>query len=300
MAGEGGARLPEPPPIRAVRRATGQTREAPVPEDEPQGQIEHHAEGRLTLTGGSIATLTLNAPASRNAMTRAMWAALPEICARIAGDDSIRALLVTGAGGAFCAGADISEFETVYRSPEAARDYNGLVRAGQQALTDLPRPVIAVIEGPCVGGGCGLALSCDLRFAGEGAVFAITPARLGIAYSPADTAALVDKVGVARAKDILFSARKLDTDEAARIGLIDRTCPKGQAMEAARAYAAGLAEVSPASLRATKAILNGLAAREADALDPGSRLQAIFEEVFSGPDFIEGRRAFLERRRPSF
>jgi len=260
-----------------------------------EAQTRPHADGRLILTLGPVATLTLNAPATRNAMTRAMWAALPEICARIAGDSTVRALLVTGAGGAFCAGADISEFESVYRDAGAAQDYNTLVRAGQQALTDLPRPVIAAIEGACVGGGCGLALSCDLRFAAEGAVFAITPARLGIAYSPADTAALVSRVGVARAKDILFSARKLDAAEAVRIGLIDRVCPTGQAMAAAQTYAEALAEVSPASLRATKAIINGLATA---APDPS--LQAIFEEVFAGPDFIEGRRAFLERRRPSF
>lgn len=256
---------------------------------------ESFADGRLTLVRERIAVVTLDAPSTRNAMTRAMWAALPDIAARIAADHDVRAVLVTGAGGAFCAGADISEFETVYGTEATARDYNALVRAGQQALRDLPRPVIAAIEGPCVGGGCGLALSCDLRFAGEGAVFAITPARLGIAYGPADTMALVEKVGPARAKDILFSARKLAADEALSIGLVERVVPAGSAVAAAQAYAESLAALSPASLAVTKRIVNGLIPVPADP-----SLMRDFEALFTGPDFAEGTRAFLERRPPRF
>jgi enoyl-CoA hydratase/carnithine racemase len=256
---------------------------------------ETFADGGLTLTPGVIATVTLAAPATRNAMTRAMWAALPEIVARIEADASIRAVIVTGAGGSFCAGADISEFETVYGTEAAARVYNGLVRAGQQALRDLDRPVIAAIEGACVGGGCGIALSCDLRFAAEGAIFAITPARLGIAYSPADTMALVEKVGPARAKDILFSARKLDTAEALSIGLIERVVPGGTALATARSYAEELAALSPASLAVTKRIVNGLIPLAADPA-----LTQAFEALFTGADFAEGTRAFLDRRRPRF
>jgi enoyl-CoA hydratase/carnithine racemase len=254
---------------------------------------EDFAEGRLTLEPGPIATITLNAPATKNALTRAMWAAWPVIAARIAADDTIRAVIVTGAGGAFSAGADISEFDAVYATSASAADYNATVRAGQQALCDLPRPVIAAIDGACVGGGCGIALSCDLRFAAPDAVFAITPARLGIAYSPADTASLIDKVGPARAKDILFSARKLDAAEALRIGLIEDI--HADPLAAARTYAEGLTALSPASLQATKAIINGISPRTTD-----HALQAKFEAVFSGTDFAEGRRAFMERRKPRF
>lgn len=256
---------------------------------------ETYADGRLTLTPGPVTVLTLDAPATKNAITRAMWQSLPQIAARIADDADIRAVIVTGAGGAFSAGADISEFETVYADEGSARAYNAAVRAGQQALRDLPRPVIAAIGGPCVGGGCGIALSCDLRLAAPGAIFAITPARLGIAYSPADTMTLIEKVGPARAKDILFSARRLAADEALAIGLIDRITGEEGPLAAARTYAEGLAEVSPASLAATKAIVNGLAPMPDDP-----RLHAIFEAVFAGPDFAEGRRAFLERRKPRF
>ncbi len=255
---------------------------------------ETYADGRLVLIPGRIARLTLNAPASKNAITRAMWATLPDIAARIAASDT-RVLVITGAGGAFSAGADISEFEDIYATPDSAAATNATVRAGQQAIRDIPCPVIAMIEGACVGGGCGLALSCDLRFAAESAFFAITPARLGIAYSAADTWTLMEKVGPARTKDILFSARRLPAAEALSIGLIDRVLPPDTLAAATEGYAADLAALSPASQRVTKATVNALSAPPDTAA-----LMAEFEALFTGPDFAEGRRAFLEKRRPAF
>ncbi len=256
---------------------------------------ESYADGRLILTPGRIARLTLNAPASKNAIARAMWAALPEIAGRLAADPETRVLIVTGAGGAFSAGADISEFEQTYATPDSAAATNATVRAGQQAIRDIPCPVIAMIEGACVGGGCGLALSCDLRFASDTAFFAITPARLGIAYSAADTWALMEKVGPARAKDILFSARRIPAAEALSIGLVDRvTTPAALATET-ESYAQALAELSPASLRMAKTTVNTLSAPPATG-----QLDAAFEALFTGPDFAEGRRAFLEKRKPAF
>jgi enoyl-CoA hydratase/carnithine racemase len=265
----------------------------------PDTLTETWADGRLTLKAGPIATLTLDSPATRNALSQSMWTALPLIADRIAQDDSIRAVIVTGAGGVFSAGADISEFEQVYATKASAAAYNATVRAGQAAIRHIPQPVIAMIHGPCVGGGCGLSLSCDLRFAGAGAVFAITPAKLGIAYSPADTAQLVEKVGVARAKDILFSARRLTADEALSIGLIDRLCPDEALQDTVTAYATDLADLSPASLRATKSIVNSLSPLPGET--NGTRaLDQTFAALFTGPDFAEGRSAFLERRKPAF
>jgi enoyl-CoA hydratase/carnithine racemase len=256
---------------------------------------ESYADGRLILTPGRIARLTLNVPSSKNAISRAMWTALPEIAGRLAADPATRVLIVTGAGGAFSAGADISEFEQTYATPDSAAATNAIVRAGQQAIRDLPLPVIAMIEGACVGGGCGLALSCDLRFASDTSFFAITPARLGIAYSAADSWSLMEKVGPARAKDILFSARRLPASEALAIGLIDRTCAPEELMAETEAYAALLADLSPASHRVTKATLNALSAPP-DTAD----LSASFEALFTGPDFAEGRAAFLAKRKPAF
>lgn len=256
---------------------------------------ETYAEGRIVLTPGPIARLTIAAPSSRNAMAAPMWAALPEVAARIAADPAIRVVIVTGAGGTFCAGADISEFEEVYATPERAARYNATVRAAISAIRAVPTPVLARIEGSCFGGGVALALACDLRFADAGAVLAITPARLGIAYSPADTALVVQAVGAARARDLLYSARRVGAAEAAAIGLIDRCCAAGTLDAEVDAYAVELARLSPASIAQAKATINALTAAQAEpAIMDG------FAALFVGPDFAEGRAAFRERRPPRF
>jgi len=251
---------------------------------------ETFAEGGLILTPGRIATLTLDRPQRRNAMTRAMWAAVPDICDRISDDPTIRVLILTGAGDkAFCAGADILEFATVYATPEAAAEYNTLVRLAQQRLRDLRCPVIAAIRGACYGGGCGLALACDFRVAEGAAQFAITPARLGLAYSPADTWQLIEKVGVSRAKDLLLTGRAIEVDEALEIGLIDRVDQTAQTL------AGHLAGLAPNALRAIKAVCNGLSLPVAPA-----PLHQAFEETFASAEFREGYTAFLEKRAPDF
>ena len=167
--------------------------------------LEHltYAKGALQLVPGRIARIVINAPARKNAISRSMWAAIPLICDQIAQDDANRVVVLTASAdgsGVFSAGADISGFDEVYASPESTQAYNDAMRLAPARLYSLPRPVIALIAWACVGGGCGPALAADLRFATPGARFAITPARLGLAYSPADTAQLVEKVGSAKAK----------------------------------------------------------------------------------------------------
>lgn len=255
---------------------------------------ETYANGGLVLTTGRIATLTLNRPERRNAMTNAMWQALPQICDRIEADTSIHVLILRGAGEkAFCAGADISEFERVYATTEATAHYNAAVRLAQARLRDLPCPTLAAISGVCFGGGCGLALACDLRFADASARFAITPARLGLAYSPADTWQVIEKVGLPRAKDMLLSGRTLTPQEALSYGLIDWL--EADAEDAAQDYAATLASLAPGALRAIKAIANGLGQPQ-----PAPDLQATFNATFSSAEFREGTQAFLEKRTPDF
>jgi len=257
------------------------------------------AEGQLRLLhAGPVATLELNQPEKHNAVSSAMWRALPEAVAAIEADAAIRVVLVRGAGGrAFSAGADISEFADVYSDAGRTEAYNAAVRAGQAALRHLQRPVIAVIDGVCVGGGCGIALACDLRFASSSARFAITPARLGLAYSYADTAQLVEKVGPARAKDILFSGRMLPAEEALAIGLIDRVIAAEELEGTVRNYAADLALLSQTSIRAAKAIVNMLVD---DGAETPAEAARIADASFAGPDFEEGFRAFLEKRKPRF
>lgn len=222
-----------------------------------------------------------------------MWQALPEVCDRLAG---ARVVVVTGAGGAFSAGADIAEFDTVYADEQSIRAANGVVRAAQQALADLPCPVIAQIDGVCVGGGCGLALHADLRFASDRSKFAITPARLGLAYSFEDTARLVRTVGMSSAKDILFSARLLASDEALRVGLVDFVVPAKALEGAVEEYIATLAALSAESQAIAKATINAVAA----GCDPDDACRARFEASFSSRDFREGVAAFRGKRKPDF
>jgi enoyl-CoA hydratase/carnithine racemase len=256
---------------------------------------ETFADGRLQLAPGRISRLSLASPATRNAMSRAMWEALPSICDRVAADPSIRVLVVSGEGGTFCAGADISEFEDTYRTPESTKAVNAAVRAAQARLRALPKPTIAAIEGSCMGGGCGIALACDLRVAAEGARFAITPAKLGIAYSPADTRQLISAVGEAVAREMLLTARVLEAEEALRVGLVGRLVAPDQLEGEVAGLAEQMAALSPASQAATKAILNALSDPP-----PRSDLEGRFEALFQGDDFREGTCAFLEKRRPRF
>jgi enoyl-CoA hydratase/carnithine racemase len=259
------------------------------------------ADGRLRLRPGRVAEIVLAAPERRNAIGRAMWAALPALCAAVAADAGIRAVVLRAEPGpdgpVFSAGADISEFAEVCATPESAAAYNALVRAGQQAVADLPRPVIAAVAGPCVGGGCGLALSADLRFAAQGARFGITPARLGLAYSVEDTARLVAAVGPSRAKDLLFSGRLLDAGEALHIGLVDRVVAPEALAVAVGDYAEALAELAPGSIRAAKATVDAVAAGDAAAV---AAARALIAAAFGSAEFAEGRQAFAERRRPKF
>lgn len=259
---------------------------------------DQFAGGKLRLTRGRIAVLELNQPDKRNAISQDMWQAFPEICAAVESDAAIKVLVLRGAGGvAFSAGADISEFAAIYGEADSARRANDAIRTAQARLRTLDRPTIAMIDGVCIGGGLGIALACDFRFAAAGAKFAITPARLGLAYSFHDTAQLVEKVGAVRAKDILFSARLLPAEEALAFGLIDRLFAADRLEAEVTHYAETLAGLSQTSIRCAKAVVNGISdALLAHADDHAARIEASFD----GADFREGYRAFLEKRPPVF
>jgi enoyl-CoA hydratase/carnithine racemase len=255
------------------------------------------AEGGLRLTiDGDRAVLLINRPAKRNAITLAMWLALPNIAAAFAASPA-KVLVVRGAEGHFAAGADISEFEAVYATRESAAAYGAAVAAGVSALADLAKPTVALIEGACVGGGLAIALACDLRLAASNARLAITPAKLGLAYSLEDTKRLVDAVGPSAAKDILFTGRLLAADEALSLRLLDAIHPPEAIETQAFAKATQIAAASQHSVRVIKAtvamILDGVAA-DTDVT------RSWFAEATEGPDFIEGRDAFLAKRPPVF
>ncbi|NKB26123.1 MAG: enoyl-CoA hydratase [Rhodobacteraceae bacterium] len=256
------------------------------------------ADGGLRLDLGRIAQLTLCRPQARNALTRAMWDGLAEAAARINANDPTRVLVISGEGDkAFSAGADIAEFPETYATKATTDAYNGAVRQAQAAIAAVAMPTIAEVRGACFGGGCGLALHCDLRFAAETARFAITPARLGLAYSFEDTARLVTHVGAARAKDILMSGRVVCASEALGIGLVDRVLPDADLAAAVADYANSLAALSKDSIRIAKMTINAIAKGDAA---PSPEFRQAFEATFAGPDFAEGSRAFMEKRAPKF
>ncbi|MFF0384502.1 enoyl-CoA hydratase/isomerase family protein [Streptomyces sp. NPDC004286] len=231
-----------------------------------------------------VATVVIRHPAKRNAMTAAMWRALPPLLADLAADPEVRALVLTGEGGTFCAGADIS---TLLGSPAEAQ---GLAVAAEEALAAFPKPTLAAVKGHCVGGGAQLAAACDLRLAEEGALFGVTPARLGIVYPASSTRRLVSLVGPATAKYLLFSAELIDTGRALRTGLVDEVLPVGELDKRVAALTATLAARSQLTQAAAKEYADGHTGR-----DPHWTAQAL-----ASTDTEEGVTAFLERRQPRF
>ena len=243
-----------------------------------------------------FARIVLNRPERCNAITRAMWRALPAIRAAIEAREDLLVALVEGEGAHFSAGADIVELGDIYRDAAATRDFGDAMQDGLKALMNLDRPTIAVIRGVAIGAGLGLALACDLRFCADDAHLAITPARLGLIYGHAETRRLVELVGPSRAKDLLFTARRIETDEALAIGLIDRRI-EAALQETALGYARGMADLSQASVRGCKCAVDAIAGGM-NKETPDYR--ALTEAAAFGPDFVEGRNAFAEKRTARF
>ncbi|WP_149181705.1 enoyl-CoA hydratase/isomerase family protein [Streptomyces sp. TRM49041] len=242
-----------------------------------QPQLEHR------VTDG-VATVVISNPAKRNAMTAAMWQALPEVLAELAADPGVRALVLTGAGETFCAGADISTL----REP-GDRQQSLAVRA-EEALAAFPKPTVAAVRGYCVGGGCQLAAACDLRFAEEGARFGVTPAKLGIVYPASSTRRLVSLVGPSAAKYLLFSAELIDDERALRTGLVDEVLPAGELGGRVAEFVRVLLSRSLLTQAAAKEFAAGRTDRDVHWA----------EEARKSDDTAEGIAAFLERRHPRF
>ncbi|GGX91779.1 enoyl-CoA hydratase/isomerase family protein [Streptomyces anandii] len=232
----------------------------------------------------AVATVVVRHPAKRNAMTAAMWRALPPLLERLAADPGVRALVLTGADGTFCAGADIS---TLRGSPQEAQR---LAVLAEEALAAFPKPTLAAVRGHCVGGGAQLAAACDLRFAEAGALFGVTPAKLGIVYPASSTRRLVSLVGPATAKYLLFSGELIDAERALRTGLVDEVLPEGELDKRVAEFARILVARSQLTQAAAKEFADGRTDRDAHwSLQAG----------LSG-DMEEGVAAFLERRTPRF
>lgn len=241
---------------------------------------------------GAVARLLIDRPDKRNAFNLAMWQRLPQLLAEADADPACRVLVVKSAdGGAFCAGADIAELL-------ANKDDAGWRAGNQQAinraqfeLTRFRLPTVAMIEGDCIGGGCGIALACDMRVAARQARFGITPAKLGLVYPLHDVKLLVDLVGPGQARRMLFTGMLLGAEEARAIGLVEDLA------ESEAALVAQLLAASPFSTQAIKgfvrSVLDGQVADDAESL-------RVFASAFDGADFREGTTAFVEKRKPLF
>ena len=249
----------------------------------------------LTITDG-VATITLNRPAVRNAVTLAMWRETARMFTALGTDRSVRAIVLTGAGGNFSVGADVSEFAAVRGSSEAAVEYEVAVDSAADAIAGVSQPVIAALEGYCLGGGCHLALAADFRFASHNAAIGIPSAKLSIVYGVRSTQRLLALVGIASAKHLLYSAERIDGTAAHDIGFVQTIADP--VLPAAQAYARSFASLAPLSIGGAKSILTGLTMGDG-ALDP-TYAQSLIDNAADSHDYEEGRRAFAEKRAPRF
>ncbi len=258
------------------------------------------AEGRIlaVITDG-VGRITFNQPEKRNAMSVTMWDGMGQALDLFEKDGSVRCVVLTGAGDkAFVSGADISQFDRLRSDADAQREYSRQTAAGRLKLAAFPKPVIAEIRGFCMGGGLGIAMSCDIRIAAEGSQFGIPAARLGIAYGFDMVRHLVDLVGPAHAHMILMTGERFDAKEAERVGLVNKVVPADSLSSEIAALTATLAKNAPLSLYANKrtvqAVLQDRADRDIAAIN------AAMAACFDSEDYKEGRRAFLEKRKPAF
>lgn len=241
---------------------------------------------------GAVARLLIDRAAKRNAFTQAMWEALPGLLAEAMADKAVRLLVLQSAEpGIFCAGADITELLDKSGDADWRAANQAAIAHAQHELARAPKPTIAFVDGDCVGGGCGLTIACDLRVATPRARFGITPAKLGLVYPLHDTKLLVDLVGPSQAKRMLFTGQLFGAEEALRIGLADLIADTPDeliaAIAAASSHSAGQVKAM------VRRILDG-------QTDDDAVTRAIFAEAFTLPDFHEGVRAFVEKRKPEF
>lgn len=247
---------------------------------------------------GPVAWMIFDHAERRNAISARMWQAIPELATELDRDEAVRVVVLRGAGEvAFVSGADISEFDE-HRSGEGAGQYDVDNARAFGALSNIRKPVVAMIHGFCVGGGCAIALTADLRYAADDAVFAIPAARLGLGYSPGGLEALERVVGLPAAKEIFLTARRIDATTALRIGLVNRVFTRPELESEVRKIAEGIAGNAPLTLRSAKLVFGQLAL-EPDRRD-GEMISRSIRECYGSEDYKEGVTAFLEKRRPQF
>ena len=253
----------------------------------------------LVQQDGPIATVVFNRPAMRNAISLTMWTEIARVTEGLGKDDAVRAIVYRGAGTvAFASGADISEFKEQRKDTDSALHYNAQTAAAYTTIRECPKPTVAMVFGFCMGGAMAVAMACDLRFAAEGAKFGIPAARLGIIYGADSVGQLVDLVGPAYAKDILYSARTVEDREALAMGFIQRLVPAVELERYTYDYLRKVAANAPLSVRGAKVTIESYLLGLTE--ERRNRLRDLAIEATESEDYKEGTRAFLEKRVPRF
>ncbi len=273
--------------------------------DLPKSRIESIPEVRVMSEGrllvekrGATGWLVFDNPAKRNALNAAMWRGIPEALAQFESDPGVRCVVLRGSGTqAFTAGADISDFDNI-RAQRPTGKYESFMDQVLDAIQGSSKPSIAMIHGFCFGGGLELALACDLRYCGTSAQFAIPAAKLGVGYNVEGHKRLLETVGHARAREIMFLGRRYDADEAVRMGLVNRAMPDAELESFVEEALRTLSENAPLSIANSKTIIEEFV--KASGEPDHARMKASIERARNSSDLQEGRRAFEEKRKPNF
>jgi enoyl-CoA hydratase len=252
----------------------------------------------LAEIDGPIGWMTFNKPERRNAVSLDMWEAMPEILHQFESDPAVRVIVLKGAGDrAFVSGADISQFEQARSSEAGNNHYDRISELASKALAECGKPTIAMIRGFCIGGGVAIAIGCDIRIAADDAKFGIPASRLGLGYGARGVKKLVALVGPSYTKEIFFTARHFTAAEAQTMGLINRVVTNAELEDYTRKYCATIADNAPKTMNTLKrTVAEVLRGHEAD----WALCDWLVKECFASEDYIEGRRAFMEKRRPVF
>src|SRR5271167_1354379 len=251
----------------------------------------------LSRKDGGVGIVTFNNPERLNAVSLDMWEATKHILDDFAADNDIRVVVLTGAGGkAFVSGADISKFESERANLEAARSYGAKSEAAYASIANFAKPTIAMIRGYCIGGGLGLATCCDLRIATDNSRFAVPAAKLGLGYGYTGLKRLVDIVGPAFAKEIFYTARQFDAQEAVTMGLVNRVVPTAELETHVKGVTDMICANAPLTIKAVKFTVGEIL--KEDSKRNLARSTELVEQCFTSRDYTEGRTAFMEKRKP--
>ena len=248
---------------------------------------------------GAVLHLRFNNPAKHNAISVDMWEAVPRLLEQAEDDDAIRMVVFSGEGTrAFASGADISQFEDMRAAREAVKKYEVVAENALMGLYRFSKPVIAAIRGYCIGGGVNMAISCDIRIASSDSVFSIPATRLGLGYRFSAMKNLVDLIGPGAAQDLFFTARRIDAEEAKAIGLVNRVAPPEKFDDLLAEYVSAITTGAPLTIKAGKLIIREILKAEGDV--DMERCRRLILDCFESEDYAEGRRAFMDKRKPVF